>query len=96
MCSFRFNSFFECYDAYVQGRAETDPGETWYRGELGFFDFYIIPLARKLKDCGVFGVNSDEYLNYALTNRREWASRGLEVVEEYKEAIKKRDLKAKQ
>ena len=24
---------------------------------------YIIPLAKKLKDCGVFGVSSDEYLN---------------------------------
>jgi hypothetical protein len=28
--------------------------------EIGFFDFYIIPLAKKLKDCGVFGVSSDE------------------------------------
>jgi hypothetical protein len=23
-----------------------------------------------LKDCGVFGVSSDEYLNYAMENRR--------------------------
>lgn len=37
----------------------------WYKGELGFFDNYIIPLAKKLKDCGVFGVSSDEFLNYA-------------------------------
>jgi hypothetical protein len=29
-------------------------------GEIGFFDFYIIPLAKKLKECGVFGVSSDE------------------------------------
>jgi hypothetical protein len=28
--------------------------------EIGFFDFYIIPLAKKLKECGVFGVSSDE------------------------------------
>lgn len=39
-------------------------------GELGFFDNYVIPLAKKLKECGVFGVSSDEYLNYALENRR--------------------------
>jgi hypothetical protein len=25
-------------------------------GEIGFFDFYVIPLAKKLKECGVFGV----------------------------------------
>jgi hypothetical protein len=37
-------------------------------------------LAKKLKDCGVFGVSSDEYLNYALKNRQEWEDRGLEVV----------------
>jgi hypothetical protein len=72
----------ECYQAYLDGRADSDPSKTWYKGELGFFDFYIIPLAKKLKDCGVFGVSSDEYLAYALQNRQEWESRGKEVVEE--------------
>ena len=48
------------FKAYINGRSEKDPSEFWYRGELGFFDFYIIPLAKKLKDCGVFGVASDE------------------------------------
>lgn len=28
--------------------------------------FFILPLARKLKNCGVFGVGSDEYLSYAV------------------------------
>jgi hypothetical protein len=53
-----------------------------YQGEIGFFDFYVIPLAKKLKDCGVFGVASDEYLNYAVLNRKEWEERGREVVAE--------------
>lgn len=70
----------ECYTAYKMGRADKDPSDNWYQGEIGFFDFYIIPLARKLKDCGVFGVSSDEYLNYAEANRKEWESRGKEVV----------------
>jgi len=51
-----------------------------YKGEIGFFDNYIIPLAKKLKDCGVFGVSSDEYLNYALQNRAEWEERGEDIV----------------
>jgi hypothetical protein len=72
--------FDELYRAYVDGRSDKDPSEFWYKGEMGFFDFYIIPLAKKLKDCGVFGVSSDEYLNYALKNRQEWEDRGLEVV----------------
>ncbi|KAL7569745.1 hypothetical protein ACA910_005691 [Epithemia clementina (nom. ined.)] len=74
--------FRECYKAYLDGRAESDPSLNWYKGEIGFFDFYIIPLARMLKKCGVFGVSSDEYLNYALQNRQEWEDRGREVVEE--------------
>ena len=59
----------------------------WYQGEIGFFDFYIIPLAKKLKKCGVFGVSSDECLNYALKNRQEWQDRGKEVVEEMMQAM---------
>ena len=73
--------FIECYRAFMMGRAE-NPSTNWYQGEIGFFDFYIIPLAKKLKDCGVFGVASDEYLNYAVRNRQEWEVRGQEVVTE--------------
>jgi 3'5'-cyclic nucleotide phosphodiesterase len=58
--------FMECYQAYLDGRAETDPTENWYRGEIDFFDFYIIPLSKKLKGmfstistgpiiCNIFG-----------------------------------------
>ena len=72
--------FMECYAAFRDGRAATNPADGWYKGELGFFDFYIIPLAKKLKDCGVFGVSSDEYLNYAQKNRQEWETRGQEIV----------------
>jgi hypothetical protein len=72
--------FQEMYLAFKTGHAANDPSESWYKGELGFFDFYIIPLAKKLKDCGVFGVSSDEYLNYAQKNRQEWESRGQDVV----------------
>lgn len=61
--------FEEMYKAFHDGRAEKDPSEFWYTGEMGFFDFYIIPLAKKLSECGVFGVSSDEYLNYAVRNR---------------------------
>ena len=77
--------FLELYKAYKEGRSTADPSATWYEGEIGFFDFYIIPLAMKLKDCGVFGVSSDECLNYAKQNRREWEAKGQEVVVEMKE-----------
>ena len=50
---------------------------------LGLFpNNHSIPLAKKLKECGVFGVSSDEYLNYAQHNRAEWQARGKEVLAE--------------
>jgi len=110
--------FTELYKAFREGRAEKNPVEFWYKGEIGFFDFYIIrtcwlvrpkaevncllahsytrqsiifslstALAKKLKDCGVFGVSSDEYLNYAMQNRQEWEVKGLQIVEEYQERL---------
>jgi 3'5'-cyclic nucleotide phosphodiesterase len=79
--------FLEMSKAYTEGRAESDPAETWYKGELGFFDFYIIPLAKKLAECGVFGVSSDEFLSYAMKNRAEWEARGEDVVHEMVERL---------
>ena len=73
--------FEEMYLAFKQGRTESDPSVGWYESQIGFFDHYIIPLAQKLKDCGVFGVAGDEYLSYALENRREWALKGREESE---------------
>ena len=58
-----------------------DPSTFWYKGELNFFDNYVIPLAKKLEECNVFGVASDEGLNYALANRAEWAIKGEEIVQ---------------
>jgi class 3 adenylate cyclase len=72
--------FQETWKAYKAGHADTNPVDTWYKGEMGFFDFYIIPLAEKLNECGVFGVSSDENLMYARENRREWELKGQEVV----------------
>jgi 3'5'-cyclic nucleotide phosphodiesterase len=78
--------FYEMMMAYRQGRAKTNPADVWYQGELSFFDFYIIPLAKKLEACGSFDVSSDKYLCFALKNRAEWEVRGLEIVAEMTQA----------
>eukprot|EP00980_Cylindrotheca_fusiformis_P011409 scaffold2642_cov120-Cylindrotheca_fusiformis.AAC.18 len=75
--------FMECYRAYKEGRADFDPSTNWYKDEIGFFDYYVIPLARKLESCGVFGVSSHEYLNYATANRDEWVRKGEALVQEF-------------
>lgn len=86
------NLFKEMLQAYRDGRMGADPRLFWYKGELGFFDNYIIPLAKKLKDCGVFGVSSEECLNYALQNRAEWEVRGQEIVQELIEEFPDEDM----
>jgi class 3 adenylate cyclase len=74
--------FEERYVAFRRGVAgEKPPWHGWYSGELWFFDNYIIPLAQKLHDCGVFGVSYDEFINYAQENRSEWARKGEEIVQ---------------
>ena len=73
--------FKELSLAYREGRMGADPATFWYNGEIAFLDNYIIPLAKKLKQCGCFGVSSDEYLNYAIQNRNEWEEKGKSIVE---------------
>ncbi|CAJ1930905.1 unnamed protein product [Cylindrotheca closterium] len=77
--------FMECYGAFKAGRADVDPSINWYKGEVGFFEFYVIPLAKKLDNCGVFGVSSHEYLNYATANRDEWVREGESIVQQFLE-----------
>ena len=64
-----FQLFKEMYQAYTAGRMAVDTSTFWYQGEINFYDNYVIPLAKKSKECNVFGVSSDEYLNYAGTAR---------------------------
>ncbi|CAJ1949207.1 unnamed protein product [Cylindrotheca closterium] len=88
--------FQEMYQAYVSGRGgEKDPSIGWYNGELWFFDNYVIPLAKKLEECGVFGVSSAECLDYALENREQWQKKGEEIVEGLRKKYcgKRHDLK---
>jgi len=75
--------FKEMYKAHLDGReGAKNPALFWAKGEIGFFDHYIIPLAKKLKECGVFGVSSDEFLQYAWSNRYEWEEKGEIIVEQ--------------
>ena len=89
--------FKEMYASYQAGRmGSKDPSTFWYHGELSFFDNYIIPLAKKLEECNVFGVSSDEYLNYALLNRAEWEVHGQDIVNQLVQEVLKTSVKEKE
>eukprot|EP00934_Nitzschia_sp_Nitz4_P000158 Nitzschia sp. Nitz4//scaffold306_size21755//9910//13748//NITZ4_008590-RA/size21755-snap-gene-0.13-mRNA-1//1//CDS//3329547114//158//frame0 len=72
--------FCEMYEAFKSGRVAVDPSTNWYVGEVGFFDYYLIPLAMKLEECGVFGEQGNEYISYVLKNKKEWERKGRQVV----------------
>ena len=74
--------FRETYKAWQEGRAESNPADGWHQGELGFLDFCIIPLSKKLRDCGVFGPTSAENLNNAMNNRKMWEKNGRKIIKE--------------
>ena len=68
--------FEEMYSAYMNGRASFDPTDIWYKGEIAFFDHFVIPLAKKINQCGVFGESGGQYLTYAVANRNNWDAIG--------------------
>jgi hypothetical protein len=71
--------FDEMKVAFDSGRASFDPAEHWYRGELAFFDNYVIPLGKRLHESRVY---TDQYLKFAQKNRIEWENTGVVVVDE--------------
>jgi hypothetical protein len=72
--------FHEMYAAFNDGRAEQNPCDLWYESEIGFFKNYVIPLAMKLRDCGVYGSIGEDYLRYAEHNLMEWELKGQTIV----------------
>lgn len=61
--------------SYLQGRGD-NPATNWYRGQISFFDGYIIPLAKKLYQCGIFLRNGDDFLMCVQNNRQRWLLEG--------------------
>lgn len=94
-CKWNRRLFQEMTMAYRQGRMGKDPSEFWYHGEIGFFENYVIPLAKKLKECQVFGVSSDECLDFASSNMREWKEKGQEIVAQMVEELRDVDWESK-
>ena len=82
--------FREQMMAFDAGRQSQDPSDSWYEQVLSFLDTDVIPVAQKLKECGIVGVASDECLGFASDNRREWAQKGKDLVQAMAERYQKR------
>jgi hypothetical protein len=54
------------------------PKENWYDSQIGFFTFYIIPLAERLDACGAFS-DDDKFAPLAVQNKENWIEFGKEL-----------------
>ncbi len=77
--------FQEMCEAYKTGRqnGQKDPADFWYQGELAFFADTVIPLGCKLHESGAFGDDAEEFVEYAKSNRRDWETKGRDIINEY-------------
>jgi len=73
--------FHELIVAHSQNRG-FDPCGFWFKGQIGFIDNYVIPLADRLSLCDVFGENSFLFLKNAKEIRRRWIEEGFQFCEE--------------
>jgi hypothetical protein len=71
--------FLELRKAYVQGRGDC-PQNGWFTNQIGFLDAYLLPLARKLDDTGIFGdTRGAIFAENVEENRERWSREGMPI-----------------
>jgi hypothetical protein len=71
--------FLELKKAHKEGRGG-DPKNNWFENQIGFLESYLLPLARRLEDTGVFGdVIGPVFARIVEANRDRWLTDGLGV-----------------
>ena len=74
--------YLELKKAHKEGRGP-DPSEGWYNNQIAFLESYLLPLAQRMEDCGIFGpVVGPAFAQIVEANRDEWLERGQEVTKE--------------
>ncbi|KAI2496102.1 3'-5'-cyclic-nucleotide phosphodiesterase [Fragilaria crotonensis] len=79
--------FFELKATHDDDRGE-DPQANWFENQITFLESYIMPLARRLNDMGVFGDSiGPMFEKIVQQNRERWVSEGIaataQIVQEW-------------
>jgi hypothetical protein len=79
--------FFELKATHDDNRGE-DPQANWFENQITFLESYIMPLARRLNDMGVFGDSiGPMFETIVQQNRERWVSEGIaataQIVQEW-------------
>lgn len=73
--------YLELRKAYIEERG-IDPETRWYENQIGFLESYLLPLARRLEDTGVFGDELGQlFATIVEANRDQWIQEGQDVTE---------------
>ena len=75
--------YFELRYAHVLGRGG-DPQVRWFENQIGFLESYLLPLARRLEDTGVFGEGAvaQSFARTVEANRDTWLVEGQDVTDD--------------
>ncbi|GAX25071.1 hypothetical protein FisN_10Lh267 [Fistulifera solaris] len=81
MVKFSNRLYMELRTAYVKKRG-TDPETRWFENQIGFLESYLLPLAHRLDDTGVFGErNGEQFAANVIANRDKWLIEGLMIAQ---------------
>jgi hypothetical protein len=70
--------YIELRRAYVAERG-TDPQEKWFENQIGFLESYLLPLARRMEDMGVFSDDVAKMFSSTVeSNRDRWLREGFD------------------
>jgi 3'5'-cyclic nucleotide phosphodiesterase len=70
--------YLELRRAHVARRG-SDPQDQWFENQIGFLESYLLPVARRLEDTGVFGDAVGQMFTATVeANRDRWLTQGYE------------------
>lgn len=79
----------ELWAANLKGRGP-DVSANWFNGQMGFFDHYILPLAKRLEQSGVFGKSGEIFARNLEKNRTRWLEEGEDRCKDMHNRVLKR------
>jgi 3'5'-cyclic nucleotide phosphodiesterase len=74
--------YMELRRAFVSNRSSFDPQARWYENQIGFLESYLLPLAERMIDSGVFVDSGVNFLEIVNANREQWIAEGVYISEQ--------------
>jgi hypothetical protein len=70
----------ELRKAFLSGRG-FDAQPKWFENQIGFLESYLLPLAHRLEDMGIFQLMGPMFAEVVESNRDRWLVEGYDVTQ---------------